>query len=137
VTLTADRLNVGSTTGSVLCGAGSVPVVDCEVANGVVSVALPTQTPTETATKVPPTATPTLTPVPPTPTLTSVPPTATHTTAPTATKTTVASPTATQHSGGGGGGDCSIAPTEQTSPAGVILLFAGSLLLVWARKRHH
>jgi hypothetical protein len=138
VTLTADRLNVGSTTGSVLCGAGSDPVVDCEAMNGVVSVAFPADTPTETATEVPATATrtATLTPVPPTPTLTPLPPTATHTTAPTATRTTAASPTKTQGSGGGGGGDCSIAPAGETSPAGILFLFGGSLLLVWARRRH-
>jgi MYXO-CTERM domain-containing protein len=150
VTLTAARLNVGATNGGVLCGAGSVPAVDCEGMNGVVSVAFPTETPTETVTVVPPTAThtPTLTPVPPTPTQTrtltplptvtatvTVPPTATVTTTPTVTRTTTASPTKTQGSSGGGGGGCSIAPAGETSPAGVLFLFAGSVLLVWARRR--
>jgi MYXO-CTERM domain-containing protein len=139
VTLTADRLQVAATNGAtVLCGPGSDPVVDCEGMNGVVSVAFPADTPTETATEVPPTSTrtPTLTPVPPTQTLTPVPPTATHTTAPTATRTTAASPTKTQGSSGGGGGGCSIAPTGESSPAGILFLLGGSLLLVWARRRH-
>jgi hypothetical protein len=146
VALVAEKLQLaeGEPTFLVLCGEGSDN--PCGQHDGTVTVEnAPTQTPTETSTEVPPTSTPTLTPVPPTPTLTPVPPTATltpvpptatHTNAPTVTKTTAATPTATPHSGGGGGGDCSIAPTHETSPTGILLLFGGSLLLVWARRRH-
>jgi hypothetical protein len=138
LTLTADRLNVGDPNGMVLCGAGSKPPVECEGLNGVVSVAFPTQTPTSTETGVPPTSTrtQTLTPVPPTPTRTNTLTPVPHTATATVTKTNTASPTKTQSSGGGGGGGCSIAPTSETSPTGILLLFAGSLLLVWVRRRH-
>jgi MYXO-CTERM domain-containing protein len=143
VVLVAEKLELaeGESTGfTVICGFEQGQSV-CGKKDGRVTVSprTPTDTPTEVATDtpVPPTATRTLTPVPPTPTLSPLPPTPTLSPLPpTATRTTAASPTKTQGSSGGGGGGCSITPTGETSPAGVLLLFAGSLLLVWARRRH-